>query len=366
MRRIATYLAAVTITAVAGGCQSAKHQDIRHQAEQDWTQLRGDIKFRLATQQIEAGQFAAATKTLEEAIALKPTAQGYYHAMARCRLAMDDTRAAAEALDRSEAAGDASAELAYLRGLAAEQDWRIERALRYYRIAIALDPRSVDALIAAAQCLTSLGRPVEARSLVTDRLDASGRDDRLILLRAEICTILEDYDCTANDYAELGGALSDNRMAAEQHARALMRLGRHAEAIAVLRAFLDGGTSALASHMLAESYVAVGKPGQARRMLLQHTTDHPTDARAWWLLADAAIRTGDAKTVRRCLRQGRALAPERPHWDILSAYLACQDNDRVRAAHILDATAKKHPDDLLVRSFLGEIRRQEDSAPTPE
>ncbi len=354
MRRIATHIAAITLTALACGCQSIKHTDIHSQAEQDWTQLRGDMKFRLATQQVDAGQFAAAAYTLEEALALHPTGHGYYHAMARCRLALDDTGAAADALDRSEAAGDDSAELAFLRGLTAEQDWRLERALQHYTTAIALDPKSVDALVAAAQCLTSLSRPAEARSLVTDRLETAGRDAKLILLRAGICTILEEFKCAADDYADLGNALSDDRMATEQHARVLMRLGRHADAVSMLRAFLDGGTSASASHMLAESYIAIGKPGQARRMLLQHTTDHPTDARAWWLLANAAIKTGDTKTAQRCLVQGRALAPERPHWAILTAYFAGQDNDHVRATRILD--------DPQVRSFLGQQR----SAPTPE
>ncbi len=364
--------AALALCFLLMGCQSKPHPNLHQEGERDWTDLRGGMKFRLANQQLETGRIADAVRSLEGAIQLNPRQPEYYHALARCRLEQGDTGAAMAVLGMSEEAGDASAELAYLRGLAAEQEWRLERARDHYAAAVELGPRNIDYVIALAQCLTALDMPAEARALIDARMDRFDHTARLVLLRGEVCTVLGDLDSAARDFGSLISMLGDDPMVAGQYARILVRLGRHAEAIAALRALLEGPKAAegrggdaglTAVHTLAEAYIAVDNANAAQRLLLTHLAEHGTDTRAWWLLANAAVRTGDPRTVRHCLRQGRSLAPHRPHWDVLDAYLALRNDDQSEAIRILRAAAGEHPDDALVRGFLGALRFEDERAP---
>ncbi|MEE9296947.1 MAG: tetratricopeptide repeat protein [Phycisphaerae bacterium] len=339
------------------------------------------MKYRLATQQIEAGRIDEAVMTLQQAIELHPDNAALQRLMALCKTEQGDMPAATAAADRAAALGDESADLAYIKGLIAEQQRRHEQALLHYNQAAARDPQNVDYFLAVVESLVTLDRPAQARQFLDDRIDDFGRDARLLLLRAGVCALVGDLQQVADDYDELIVVMHDSPWVAQQYGLVLLQLNRYEEALAVLLPLL--GTAPFARwdeipisflpapvgrappadspspavvRAVATCYLRMDQPHQVPPLVNSHLRRNPNDARAWWLLAEASARLSDWPVVRRCLRSGRRLNPDRPEWKLLHAYLSFRQGDTTTAAEILESALSQHPDHKPALSFLGEIR----------
>ncbi len=354
-------------------CQNASHKQLQQEAEQEWGRVRSELKVRLAAQQLETGRVDEAVKTLVQAIRFHPGDATLHLLLARCHIEQGDLRAAVVAVEQSSALGNESADLAYTRGLIAEQQRRYDQALEHYARAASIDSTSVDYVAAVAEILIALGRVGDARSLIDEHVAAFDHDPKLLLLRAGACNMLDDLEQSAEDYAGLFATIGDNPWVAEQYGLTLTRLGRYAESLAVLRPLLDGGDSSwgvsgpgrppssAVIRGVATCYLGLANPRAARSLLDEHVQRNPEDARAWWLLAETSIGLNDAATTRRCLERGRRLAPDLPQWNMLRAYLAWNRGDLSVAGSILESTLSTHPDHAPAHCFLGEIRDQADA-----
>ncbi len=361
-------LACFTLTA----CESIpKHQQFV-EAEQHWSRLRSQMKVRLADQQLNTGRVTEAVVTLEEASRLDPDNPALHRMMARCHLEQRDARSAVDAINRALAVGDQSADLAYTQGLVAEHQWRHDDAVEHHTRAAALDPRNVDYVVAIAECRTAIRQPEEARALLDASMKRFNRDPKLLLARAGICTLLGDLEQAARDYGELNLTLGNTPWTAERHGLILLSLRRYKEALATLEPLVNRD-GLLANHSddpqppapaviraVASCYNGLNRPAAAESILNGHLRDHPDDARAWWLLAEAAVMRADATAARECLTKGRRLAPGLPHWDTLHAYLAWNSGDAHTAGSILESAIVRNPNDAMAHCFLGEILQQND------
>ena len=360
---IATACALVTST----GCQLPPHQTQQLAAEQNWNRVRAELKLGLANEQFEDGRVHEAVATLREAVALDPKNPTYQRVLAKCYLEQGVLTAASEAVDHAKRLGDTSAELAYTQGMIAERRSRAEDALRHYRKAAGLEPNSVDYLLAAAECLVTVGCAGEAKAFVDEQLRRLQGDGQLLLLRARISVLLGDLMSAAADFEAAGDCLTDAPWAAEEYGLLLARLGRYAEASAVLRPLVELAdqtseasveavpVSSSVLRALAICHARAGTPEQSRKLLEEHLRQSPDDARAWWLLAESLMRLGDWDGVQHCVERGERIAPETSHWKLLRAYLAWHGGDLATTAALLESILTDRPSDVLAHRFLGRV-----------
>lgn len=372
LRSVVVAVVGFCTLATDSGCQLPSHKTQKLEAEQDWNRVRAEFKLGLANQQLEHGRVSEAVATLQEAVALDLRSPTYHRILARCYLEQGALTAARDATELAKQLGDTSAELAYTQGMIAERGSRDEEALRYYLEAAELEPTNMDYLLAAAEYLVTVGRADEAKAFLDEQLRRLQGDGQLLLLRARICVLLGDPEQAAADFEAAEDLLADAPWAAEEFGLVLVRLGRYAEALAVLRPLVEAEgrlseeepgalpASAAVVRALATCQNRVGKPAKAKLLLEEHLRQSPDDGRAWWLLAESLMRLGDWDGVQHCIQQGEQTAPGTPHWRLLRACLAFHGGDMAAATTLLESVLSERPDNVLAHCLLGQVHEQRD------
>ncbi|MCH7491035.1 MAG: tetratricopeptide repeat protein [Gemmatimonadetes bacterium] len=367
-------LSAFCVAALVGGCHEATHQTQRHQAEQRWNQVRSQVKFQLASQQFERGFLDEALGSLSEAVQLDPGNASCHLLAAKCHLERGDIASAERSAKHAEAGG-VSAESAYARGLIAERRERLDEALDYFRQAMALDPTHADSLVAAVEALVVLDEPEEARGLLDEHINEFDRDGRLSLLRADISILLGDFDEAAVDLADASSRMDAAPWVSEQYGLILVRAGRYADALSVLKPLVESYAAAFTGpnpnrkggdstpspavvRAVATCYNHLGAAKAARQLLDEHLAQDPDDARAWWVAAESAIELEDWRGALRYADRGERLAPVLPHWKLIRAFCAWRQDDPATATKLLDSILATHPDQAVAHLMLSEIQRE--------
>jgi predicted Zn-dependent protease with MMP-like domain/Flp pilus assembly protein TadD len=205
------------------------------------------------------------------------------------------------------------------------EEGRLEDALARADAAIALAPRSVEALHHRAAALAALGRGEEARAAY-ERALAEGKDDVEVLLGAADLYVngLEGEDPEREaverglELARRGGRLArrsgDAGLAAELawlEGAALNQLGRPDEALprlAEAEAELPDSVDVLLER--ASALHELCRFDEAREVLLRAEELDPDEPWTQHHLGLVAERRGEAKEARRRFGRARALAPE--------------------------------------------------------
>lgn len=280
----------------------------------------------------------------------------------------------------------------------ASEDRRPEEAAEHYRAALALDPSDVDLRERLAEALIEAGRPADALEALYEPVrapdtgddtgaDADGptfattalmaralralgeRSTALSLLRAAVVAepsraaawraLGEFVFVEGHPRAAIAPLRRAHRLdastpeAARLLARALARIGRRKEAVAVLAGAARRHPKDAQVHLdVAAALLARHRRGSAERALLRGLSWLPDSADLWAALAELAHtegRAGDARgrlraALRRDRRHPRALA-------LLVSWLVAR-NQWVRAVHAGRAAARVVPDgDRAVRSL---------------
>jgi tetratricopeptide (TPR) repeat protein len=252
----------------------------------------------------------------------------------------------------------------------AERRSRYEEALEWYGKSARLEPSNLDYCLATAECLVTTGRAIEAKTLLDERLWRPEGNEQLLLLRARVCAHLGDLEQAATDFEAVGGVLAETAWAAEEYGLVLLRLGRPAQAMAVLRPLMESASQSLGEEpgvsplspaglrALATCYEHTGEVVRARTLLEEHLRLSPNDTRAWYLLAKSHIEAGQWEGARHCVLRGEEAAPRSFHWRLLRAYLAWHDGDLAASASFLESILTENRDDALAHCFLGLVREQ--------
>jgi Tfp pilus assembly protein PilF len=363
-------LAGVCALVIGSGCQLPSHQEQKRQAQQDWRLLRAEFMLQLGGQQLGDGRIREAVVSLQETAALDPTDATPHLLLAKCYLEQGALDSALEASDLAKSLGGSSAESAYMRGMIAERRSHNEEALEWYGKSARLEPTNLDYCLATAECLVTTGRAIEAKALLDEQLRRLEGNEQLLLLRARVCAHLGDLEQAAADFEAAGGIPTETGWAAEEYGLVLVRLGRPAQALAVLRPLMESASQSLGEEpgalplspagvrALATCYQQTGAVVRARTLLEEHLRLSPNDARAWYLLAKSHIEAGQWEGARHCVLRGEQAAPRMSDWRLLRACLAWHDGDLAASASHLESILTENCDDALAHCFLGQVREQ--------
>lgn len=351
---------------VWSSCSQRTSVQQRQESEAAWRRVRAGVRYQLATQQYAGGLTPEAIETVEEAIALDPEAVDYYVLLARACQEHGQLSRARRTIEMATRVAPMSAEVAYTYGTIEERCGQSGQALVHFERATELDPRQVDFLIARAECLVTLERAEEGYELVAERIHDFDRDGTLETLLARIALLLGRDEEAAASFRIALDVVGDDDPLSEQYGLLLHRLGRHAEAIAVLKPLVDsqsGSARGAIVRALANSYLRAGDASQAEQLVQAHLQHDPDDAQAWLLLAKSAILTGELATARRCADRVADLAPDHPQTHLIRGYVSSRENRLHDARRSYEQALELNPTDVLVHCLLGDVfhRLQETS-----
>jgi predicted Zn-dependent protease len=325
------------------GCQSNPTVDEhRIEADKQWAALRGQYRYKMASDAIARRNMNDAVSALTEAIRFDADNPLYHRTLAECLLETGDLRGAEAEFDAAHRLGDAEPRWHYGLGLLRERLGRPEEAVEHHRNAWKREPSNRDYFQALIETMITAGRHEEAVTLLNDNVDAFDRNADLLALRAKAHVLSGDDESACADFAKAESVVAHSPTLTEAYAQSLIRLGRDRDALDKLTPYLatevsltgragrefatninpnpspiDRKPLELSSsgiRLTAACLARTGSMNRARSLLESHLREHPQDARAWYILAEVALKTGDRRLANRSIERGRSLAPNVPHW----------------------------------------------------
>lgn len=345
--------------AVAPGCKTSTHAEAKIQAEQRWSEVRGQVKFQLARQQFERAHFEDAIKTLEETLALDPKSAAGYALLAKANLELGRPSTANEILAVAAKRGCASAELHYLGGVVLELRDDLPGALAEFEKACSLDPSEAGYLVARVETLVALDRAKEALQLIDRHVHAFDDDAAVLMLGGRIALMLGDLDGALERLQDPALRPADSRIATEELGALLAAKGHHHEAIRLLGPLCEGvddcRLSATGQRVLAESHLAVGDADLALRVLSQFPFAELKDSAAHLLTARTALAAGQFMLALSSLESARGQSGDEVEIRLLLGTTHWKRGDFGGAEAVLEDLLKAAPSDVEAWCLLGEV-----------
>ncbi len=323
--------------------------DPKAQAKKRWEAVRGSVKLQLAEEHLKAGRLDDAQRALEEAMAMCPNDPKAYVLTTRLRLEQGQLAEAREAITVAAQLNDNDPEIPYFAGLVAQRYGDLESAFEHYSAACAAAPQVAEYVLAQAETLVNLDRPVEALELLQSRLNDFDRNVPMRMLAARICRILGlrgPAIAFAREAVRIGD--DDPRLAAELGLM-LVWAERYREAIAVLIPAIDrlrespakpsnpknaeseSTPSPSVVRALARAYVETGQGAKALDVLKPVLAANSDDLIAWTLCARASLLMGDLNLSNEALQRVQGKGPATAEMHVLTAYTALRRGDFARA-----------------------------------
>jgi len=241
------------------------------------------------------GNLDSATALFDRALAGDATLAPAWVEHALVHLAREELQAAADAYDRALGLGFRSLSALVNRSVIAFRLADGERALRYAREAVALEPTSLPAQINAA----TVEGPLVGYWASLARLDAvaglGANDAGYFRARSHAFFKQERFAESLADARQAVALDAQNPAAHELVVRGLIGLGLHDEAFAALQAAAnvrDGGLLRVNHAMLD---LEVGNRERARETLRAVVAEHPAIGVAWYTLGELDAFEGEAE-----------------------------------------------------------------------
>lgn len=339
-----------------GGCASwERHEQVTEQAEQHWNVVRADVKARLASEQLAAGNLDQAGQSLDEARRLDPENTKLKIMQARTWIGQGRSDDAQQLLDTIHTDGAQLGQVEYLRGIIDQQRLAWSAALDHFLAAVDADTSEVAYLTAAVQVLLQLGDAESALALLGLHADALDWTPAFNAAAAECYEQMGRWDEAARAWQRVVDHDEDAEVG-ERLAIALWRAKRWGEAETALRELLESSektppvTLRLA---LAECCISQGKTEAARSTLREILADQPQNVAALTLLAQAFVHDGALPEALRACQRGLAAAPANVTLLELAAGLAKRLGDQRRVLRYVERLRHIQPDSPVIHLVTG-------------
>ncbi|MFM8642665.1 MAG: tetratricopeptide repeat protein, partial [Phycisphaerales bacterium] len=304
--------ALLAVAAPLAGCDGTLHsQKVRNEARDRFDKAGAQIAYDQARQSFHSGQFEDGLGHVDRAVARFPKEASYHllrgrilHEMTRVSDARDAFQAASE-LDPSKA------EPRYFLGIIHQRWHEHEEALACYVKASEIDPSKLHFVAAEIEMLTVMGRHEAAESRLASierQFEFSPVVDRL---RADVAKMKGDHERCADllERAMLRETSSPDHL--EELAFARYSKGDWAGALSALEdpALAKRLSRPDLARLRARNLILVGRPAEARDVLLAILAEPDPDGRTAIILGHAAWRLADWGRVTEC---GKALVKRQP------------------------------------------------------
>ncbi len=373
--------------------------DRRADAEKSWRGVRATVKLQLAQELLDGGNPKEARAALQEVAGASGDDAAVLLMLAKIELADAHLASARQAISSVLAMPQPSAEAYYVAGLIDERYENYADAAKAYESAALSAPQEPDYVVARAEALVKLNRPVEAIKSVEERLADFPESVELRLFVADTNQMLGLKDAAVAAYRDAERLSNDDPRVRAQLGLALEGAGKDEEAIRVLlplvgvsgiagdrapaasRGGRPGSRSAdakrrgepseskpgsekdsaapskLVRRALARALLRNGMPKQARVILAGLLVDEPKDIEGWALMTRVAFALGDAQLAREAAERLAALDGN-PHGWLLGAYAAMKSGDSKGALRNVSEALNNNPRDVMALCMLACVQAE--------
>ncbi|MCK4624634.1 MAG: tetratricopeptide repeat protein [Phycisphaerae bacterium] len=392
MKRYAILLLAVVVLSAGlfeSGCDFMKKEKIK--SLKQWHQARARIICSVGEEHIKGGSLDKAQSCAMESLGMDGDYLPARILLAKVLLGKGRYDQADEHLQKAEAlsmtmqkdssnAPPRGAEIAYLRGEAAERTSRYPEALACYQKARALDPSNDSYLMASAEVLVSMGKPKGALELLEIRLQRIGTENEpsVLILAGEVAMLTGNYAKAVDFFQQyLDMKQSDNPQKSQRSirkslAKAHFFAGNYRQAIESLRLISDSTTSRSPDKpastscwvyiMIGDSYMALNRSREAKVAYESAIKIEPSEPKIWLSLTKACVACGDGRRgIVAGLRAmeltdnhtGSQGAADRMEISIATACAMLKEKRPADAMRVLATSAREHPNDPMLWCMLG-------------
>lgn len=332
--------------------------DQRAQAKGRWENVRGSVKLQLAQEHFKAGRINDAEKALAEAMVLSPDDPQCHLLLTQIRLDRGKLGEAREAITLATMLKPDDAQIQYLAGMVAQRYGDLTTAFEHYANAANLSPHEPAYLLAQAEVLVAMEKPVDALELIEPRLVDFDKSVALRLLAGRISRLLGLRDPAVAYWREAMRLSDDDFALTAEFGSILVWAGRQDEAVTLLSPIVEkapriqiesGQTKKRCGaksrertvtpstvHALARAYLATGRAAEALKVLRRVIQDCPEDTPTWRLVAQVAVTQGDLERAAEALQILRDRAAMNAETWMLTGYIALRRGDLPAARDAAD------------------------------
>lgn len=302
MLRKITIAAITVVLAVCAGCESQAQS--KGAAQERWDKTSARIKFNLAQQQYDAGNYDRAVKAIQECLSAEPNyapARGLYGKLllesGRCDEAIGQLSYALE-LDKK------LHESWYWLGVGVEENRDYKKAFEYYKKALSLEPMNVDYILAIAEVQVALGNHSEALNLLNRKMSALPREVSLKVALAEVMLRIGENQRAIELYKQAMLMTDDDTDIAESLGYCYVFSDEWDEAAEVFDSLLercrDEQKRKFYLKVTALCSMNGGQYSRALNCYNQLSIEDRDDAEIWVKIGQAVLGTGAANRALMC------------------------------------------------------------------
>lgn len=273
--------------------------------------LRPDLWVELGLARLYKDDPDGAAIAFGEALKIDPAHAGGRLGMARIPLEAKDFVAAERLAGDILATDPQVADAWYIKGAAAHAQGRFVEAAESYGKAFELDPQHLQAAVGEATALLEAGKPATAAALLKPLRDKHPGSVTIPYLQSEALKAMgrkEDADAARSAAAAIINSFAPEDV---KHRPSDLLLfgtiafesGQLETAFKFLSTYVEtGGADIQGRKMLAKTLLALGKPGDAQRVLTRISAAQQADAETLALLGDTNVQLGDLPAAERYYR----------------------------------------------------------------
>lgn len=353
VRRLAIGLMGLTLI----GCGMSNHQRHVNAANERWRSMRSTLVLQMALQQFEAGDLEQAGKTLAEAMQIDATNPRLFTLAGRVALERGQLERSYHRFRTAIELDPLHAEAHYFQGIVLQRWAQFDGALISYRKAYEIEADNASYLLATSEMLVMLDRTDDAMQMLTEKMAYFDMNAGMRVAIGQLYAMRGDYVEAVRYFRQAGLIRPDDQQIEEELALALLKAGQGHEAVQRLEQLCQMPSLAHRRDLvrsLGESYVAVGRTDEAKRLFIQMTRTNPMDADAWLKLGELALVQRDAAGATLAATRFKKLAPKRHEGYVLAGVVFSHKGDVQQALNNFDRAAElapEEPEPLLLRGI---------------
>ena len=354
MKRInATALVVVAAVGLVG-CTS--HKQAKLEANQRWSDTRAGVQLALGEDQFEIGDLDSARSSAAEALSLSPNMTSAMLLMARVAIEKSRYVEADQLLESAYEQEPKRAEVSYLMGVVQERRGNHDKALTLYERARALSPGEAAYVLASAEVLVAMERPVEGLELLESKLPTMNPVASIYSTAGELAMLAGKPGRAVAHYTQARFLAPGNLEIQANLAKAYFFSGQYDPSATIMKRLSqekDYADSPWLGTMLGESYLMLGQPKQAKACFARMTVLEPRQQRHWVNLAKAALECRDLPRAVLSAQQALRLVPADPEASSVLGYALLVQGEPEAAKKVLAGAIRAHPDRSMLRCLLG-------------
>jgi len=340
------------------GCEDmGKTQSTMQKEQYDrWNLTRVGVMLQLAQQQYEVGDYDKCRKTLDEAFATHAPSAPLHILYAKVEIEKGSLEAAAAHLEEAARLDPNAPEPFYLLGVVYQRWQKSDVAADYYQQAWDRKPSEALYMLAVVEMKISLGKLDEAQKILENKEVYFEQSAALRVALGRIASLKGDHALACKHYRDAVILMPDDRKVRRTYAEELCLSGKYNDAAAIFEDMSKDATGAEKDSMLlmlAECYLNIRRPLDARNNLQEVVRDNPNDPVAYFMLAKTCIQTNDLGIALASTHKVLSLEPDNSKAMILSAVIQQRQRNWADSRTTLDKALKLAPNDPTILCMIG-------------